>query len=185
MLKKILSFAFMVILGFSAVAQDVILKENELNTVNDLKSEFDRIGDDDQQMLNFFRENNLSKYYNSFESACLQRNTGRVLLGAGIGLSIGGVFISVLGSLQHASTTPYNSQEEDKFLTYMAIGYSLMITGEVLIIASIPVSITAGVRKRIIKNEFAKEYFGIKGYTYQPKLNFGQAAHGIGFTLNF
>jgi len=60
-----------------------------------------------------------------------------------------------------------------------------MIVGEALIIASIPVSITAGVRKKGVKNDFAKEYFGIDGYTYQPKLNFGATSNGLGLTFKF
>ena len=161
----------------------IIYEEPDKMSSGTLKSEFDRIGDNDDQMLKFFRENNFSKYYNSFESACRQRNAGRALLGTGIGLSIGGLVVTIIGAAQYDGS--YDTIEEDRFIAFMVTGYALMITGEVLTIVSIPISITAGVRKRIIKNNFAEEYFGIRGYTYQPKLNFGQTTHGIGLTLNF
>jgi hypothetical protein len=40
-------------------------------------------------------------------------------------------------------------------------------------------------KKKAIKNDFAREYFGVINYTYQPKLNLGTTANGIGLTLNF
>jgi len=82
-------FIILVTLVLSSVyvfAQDTDLKEN-----------FDKIGDDDAAMLVFFKDNDSPEYYNRFESACHQRNVGRSLLGAGIGLSIGGIAVAVVG----------------------------------------------------------------------------------------
>ncbi|MDR3326894.1 MAG: hypothetical protein LBT04_01980 [Prevotellaceae bacterium] len=66
-----------------------------------------------------------------------------------------------------------------------ATGYSFLGIGEVLVVVGIPVWTTAGTRKKSIKNDFARKNFGVDGYTYQPKLNFGLTANGVGFTLNF
>ena len=143
----------------------------EIHTVSssDLKREFDGIGSKDKAMLIFFRENNFPEYYIRFASACGQRNSGKVLLGAGIVLSIGGViFIAT-------SNSP----------SIVTAGYFLLGTGEIVTIVSIPVSISAGVRKREIKNDFAKEHFGVTNYTYQPKLNFGSTQHGVGLVFSF
>ncbi|MDR2971071.1 MAG: hypothetical protein LBU83_03995 [Bacteroidales bacterium] len=138
---------------------------------NNLKKEFDRIGDNDDKMLAFFKKNNFERYYNAFESACGQRNAGRILLALGIPITAGGILFVAI-----------NSNERDKNMT---AGYVLMGVGEVLTIVSIPVSASAGARKRAIKNDFARKYFGISDYTYQPKLKFGQTTNGIGLTLNF
>jgi hypothetical protein len=57
--------------------------------------------------------------------------------------------------------------------------------GVFLLTLSIPVSASAGARKHAIKNNFAREYFGIENYTYQPKLNFGSTLNGIGLIVTF
>jgi hypothetical protein len=164
--KFFIFFVFIAMLGFNAMAQDVI-------SLNDLKSEFDRIGTDDKEMLTFFKKNNFTEYYNAFESACGQRNTGAKLLESGIGLMVGGAVFVFFGAIG-----------EDLYWM-MPVGYVLMGVGEVLTIVSFPVSASAGARKRVIKNNFAREYFGIDCYTYQPKLKFGQTTNGIGLILNF
>ena len=138
---------------------------------NDLKREFDRIGANDNEMLAFFRRNNFTDYSNRFASACRQRRAGATLLGVGMGLIGGGIVFMAVGI------------EDDEDL--VIAGSVLISVGEVLTIVSIPVSASAGARKRAIKNNFAKEHFGITGYTYQPKLNFGQTRNGLGLTLNF
>jgi len=149
-------------------------RESANNTFlnSSLKTEFDKIGNDDVMMLNFFKENNFGKYSSRFEAACRQRNTGNGLLGAGIGLVVAG-----------AIWTGIADQAGEYGMT--AAGGISAFVGAGLIIASIPVSAGAGVRKKNIKNDFAEEYFGIKDYTYQPKLNFGQTSNGLGLTLNF
>jgi len=152
------------------------------NTLSsDSKEEFDKIGDDDQKMLFFFKNNNIPKYYNGFESACNQGSIGGRLIGVGIGLTIVSVIPVVYGYVQFAKS----DYDYDNCLTSLIVGYSFLGVGQILIIAGVPVSITAAVRKRSIKNDFAKEYFGVEGYTYQPKLNFGATPNGVGLTLNF
>ena len=64
-------------------------------------------------------------------------------------------------------------------------GYVFIGAGEVFIIASIPVSAVAGGRKRTIKNNFAREYFGTDGYTFQPTLNLKCTGNGLGIALKF
>ena len=67
----------------------------------------------------------------------------------------------------------------------MDTGTALIITGGTSTIGSIIVYAVAGNRKKAIKDDFAREYFGVTGYTYQPNLNFGTTANGIGLILNF
>ena len=62
------------------------------------------------------------------------------------------------------------------------MGYGLISAGEIMIIASIPVSAVAGAKKKSIKNNFAREQFGV---TYQPTLNFNFTGNGFGLTLKF
>ena len=231
-LIKTFSLVFLMLLGFSSMAQDIILKQDgteikakvleitdqqikykdfdfqngpirninipdvfmityengqkeifDKQTSSNLKKEFDLIGSNDQAMLTFFRENNFSEYYNSFASAYRQRNTGQALLGTGIGLTVLGIVTEILGAINNVNSNPYYTSDAD--LAYTIVGYSLVVIGEGLIIASIPVSIIAGARKREIKNDFAQEHFGIEGYTYQPKLNFGSTSNGVGLIFSF
>ena len=232
-LIKTLSLVFMMLLGFSSTAQDLILKhdgieikakvleitdqhikykdfdfqngpirninisdvfmitykngqkeifneqtsteKNHTVSSSDLKKEFDLIGSNDQAMLNFFIKNNFPEYYDRFASACHQRSTGRALQGTGVGLTVLGIATEIVGSINRATPDA----------TCMIVGCSLVVIGEGLIIASIPVSITAGARKRMIKNDFAQEHFGIEDYTYQPKLNFGSTSNGVGLIFSF
>jgi len=149
-------------------------KENSQNILsNDLKIEFDRIGTDDAEMLKFFRKNNFTKYYNDFESACKMRSTGAGLLGAGLGLTGLGIICMTTGLI----VGKYD----------LAIGgYVLLGAGEILTIVSIPVSAVGGGRKRAIKNDFARQYFGVYDYTYQPTLNFGiTQSGGVGVAFHF
>jgi len=142
---------------------------------SDLQKEFYRIGYDDDEMLKFFKRNNFTGYYEDFKSACRMRNTGKGLLGAGIGLLSGGFALVIAGVIiNDYDTTPW------LFIS----GYSVMSAGEILAIVSIPVSAVAGGKKRMIKNDFARQHFGVNAY-YQPKLNFGFTTTGVGLTLRF
>jgi len=143
---------------------------------SDLQKEFYRIGSDDEEMLRYFKKNNFSNYYEDFQSACRMRNVGKGLLGAGIGLASGGFALMIAG---------FVVGDSDVSPWLIISGYSAMSAGEVLVIASIPVSAVAGGRKRAIKNNFAREQFGYYGVHQQPKLNFGLTTTGIGLTLNF
>ena len=141
----------------------------------DLKTEFDRIGDNDDEMLNFFRRNNFTEYVSKFDDACGMRNTGKRLLTSGLTLvGCGALWIAV----------GFGLDDED----YYWMGYTgiaMASVGNILTIVSIPVSAGGGARKRAIKNDFAREKFGFDNYTYQPTLNFGITKHGIGLTFNF
>ena len=139
----------------------------------DLKEEFYRIGNNDSEMLNYFRKNNFSGYYNNFQSACNQRRAGSALLGIGMGLTAGGLVWIGCSFI-------------DWDLYWMGIvGYTFVGVGQTLTIVSIPVSATAGARKRSIKNDFARKTFGTDNAYYQPKLDFGFTTTGVGVTLNF
>ena len=140
-------------------------------SLRNLKAEFDSIGTNDAEMLKFFGRNNLTKHYDGFESACRSKSTGTGLLCGGILANV-----AAFGCLL----------DKQNRVILKIVGGVLLTSGQILIIASIPVSISAGVRKRVIKNDFSKTYFGIDEYTYQPKLNFGITQNGgIGFALNF
>ena len=143
-------------------------------STSDLRSEFDRIGTDDELMLIFLKKNNFQKHYNDFLSACKKRRSGANLLSVGIGLFVGGaVWVGI------------SFIDIDNFYWMAYTGYAFMGVGHVLTIVSIPVSASAGARKKAIKNNFARENFGTSCYTYQPTLNFNFTGNGFGMTLNF
>jgi len=152
---------------------------------SDLKREFDRIGTNDIAMLNFFMQNNFFEYYDRFGSACHQRAAGRVLLSSGIACMASGAVWMILAQTLYGNPGPFDYDAGDRYRSYMITGGIFMSAGEILTIVSIPVSASAGAKKKAIKNDFAREYFGVEGYTYQPKLNFGATSNGIGLTLNF
>ena len=157
--------------------QDDIVKQNSKNEsqidlkMKSLKAEFYRIGTDDDAMLTFFKKNNYLDYYNSFASACKSRDIGKELLFWGL------MDTAIGGALFFFRNDSDNSQ--------IYFGYALLGLGEVLTIISIPVSAGAGARKKAIKNNFEREYFGNNQYSFQPTLNFGATQNGIGLTLNF
>ena len=145
---------------------------SEINYDTKLKNDFERIGNNDKEMLEFFRINKFSNYYYDFQSACSKRGAGKALLGLGLGTAGFGITFLSIGI-----ATDENG---------MWIAGSVLIgTGGVLTIVSIPVSASAGARKEAIKNDFARRMFGANNYSYQPKLDFGFTTKGIGITLNF
>ena len=153
--------------------QDDIKNESQIDLkMKNLKAEFYRIGTDDDLMLIYFKKNNYLDYYNSFASACKSRHRGSDLL-------VFGLINTVLG-IGCAVTYANNNKE-----IYLYTAYGFCVLGEVLTIISIPVSASAGARKKAIKNNFEREYFGNNQYSSQPTLNFGATQNGIGLTLNF
>jgi hypothetical protein len=138
------------------------------------RNEFYAIGDDDDRMLDFFKTYD-KHYYNQFEQACAQRRKGKVLLGVGIGLQGVGVICFIASAVS----------DSDIALGYYVMGVLTGVTGEILTIVSIPVSATAGAKKKSIKNNFEEDYFKKGNLSYQPTLNFGVNTNGVGFTLNF
>lgn len=154
------------------------INQNEAATVqnpnhnNLLEKEFSMIGDDDKMMLEFFKKNYYTGYYNDFNSAYRQGSTGISLLVSGITFSCWGLLFLNRGSL----TLNAN---------YVAAGYIFYVTGQGLIIASIPVSASAGRRKASIKEDFMRTELGYKDYGYKPSLNVGFTGNGLGISLNF
>lgn len=138
----------------------------------ELRAEFEGIGTDDVAMLDFFYDHKFRTYHEDFSAACKQRSTGSTLLTSGILLTSVGLIVGTMAYVQ-------------KEYPLAAGFYTAAVIGDGLIIASIPVSATAGARKERIKNNFAREYFGDDRYAYQPSLNFGVTSHGIGLTLHF
>jgi hypothetical protein len=150
---------------------------------SDLQSEFYRIGDDDKAMLEFFRRNNFLEYYDRFNKACKNKKSANGLLGAGLGEIGVGVILMVCGAVQTTKADDMDKAMNSGFLMYA--GGTLVGTGGLCITGSVISYIVGASRKKTIKNDFAREQLGITNYTYQPKLNFGTTANGIGLTLNF
>lgn len=154
------------------------INQNEAATVqnpnhnNSLEKEFSMIGDNDKMMLEFFKKNYYTGYYNDFNSAYRQRNTGISLLVPGIIFSCWGLLFTNYGSLILNGNL-------------VATGYIFFVTGQGLIIASIPVSASAGRRKASIKEDFMRTELGYKDYGYKPSLNVGFTGNGLGISLNF
>ncbi|MDR0811237.1 MAG: hypothetical protein LBN23_03030 [Paludibacter sp.] len=142
-----------------------------------MQKEFFAIGDNDAAMLKFLQKNDM-RYYDSFNSACRMRNTGKHLLGAGIGVTLGGAILYISGAVL---VMQYNVSG----IGLVGFGIVGLVAGEVLTVASIPVSISAGIRKKNIKNRFSEQYFGVAEYSYQPTISFGFVPNGIGVKLNF
>ena len=150
---------------------------------SDLKTEFYRIGDDDKAMLAFFKRNNFPKYYNLFDKACKRKKSGNALLGVGLGTTGVGIILVGIGANQAAKADDLDKAVNNSFLVYF--GGSLTSAGGLMTLGGIINCSVGASRKKHIKNDFEREYFGVTGYTYQPKLNFGTTATGIGLTLNF
>ena len=153
--------------------------------LGDLKRDFDQIGTNDSEMLNFFRKNNYQQYYNRFKSACRQGGVGKEFLNMGIAYTGLGVVLTIAGSIGFVIDRN-NDYYDIKTIVCVYIGVSLICVGEVLTIVGIPITAIAGGKKRAIKNDFARQYFRINDYTYQPILNLGITQNGgIGLTLHF
>jgi len=155
-----------------------------------LQIEFYNIGDNDKAMLEFFKRNNFAEYYNHFNAACKTKKGANGLLITGLGSTGIGVIFHQSG--KKAAKDAVNATSLDEALSkaqiadiYTNTGTSLIVTGVLLTIASIPFYSIAASRKKAIKNDFAREHFGVTSYTYQPKWNVGTATNGIGLTLNF
>jgi hypothetical protein len=145
------------------------LKEEKMTgEEKETKNEFYRIGNNDKEMLEFLKKHDTDSY-KAFESACKQRRNGKSLLATGIIFSIVGItseFVFV----------------GDARVIFSSI---LLVSGEVLIIASIPVSASAGGRKKSIKNNFEQKYFYTKNNSFQPNISLGLASNGISLKINF
>ena len=141
-------------------------------------------------MLEFFRKNNFPEYYNWFNSAYKMKKSANILLGTGLGVTGAGVILYLSGKkaardIVKSSTLDEAVSKAGTADILLNTGTTLIITGALSTIGSIPFYVVAINRKNAVKSDFAREYFGVINYTYQPKLNFGTTANGIGLTLNF
>ncbi|GHV43586.1 hypothetical protein FACS1894180_3110 [Bacteroidia bacterium] len=144
--------------------------EPQQHLPSELEREFYSIGNNDRAMLVFLQKHDYDMYQR-FYSASRQKGLGKSLLNSGIALSVAGVGMYCFGI---AARNP-------ELLVFGALS---CVAGEGLIIASIPVSVTAGTRKKSIKNNFARKYFGTTS-SYQPQWNIQVSNFGIGVALNF
>jgi len=145
-------------------------KSEQKPSVNDLRTEFHRIGRNDIEMLDFFETNNYMKHYNDFKSANNRGKVGGGIFGAGLGLLIVGVIVVPLADDEIVAT----------------LGSYYIVGGCVLSIVGIPIMATAGGAKRRIKNDFERTYLN-NDYSLrqQPTLNFGFTSRGLGVALKF
>jgi len=160
-----------------------------LTSSSNLQAEFYNIGNDDKAMLEFFRRNQMA-YYNQFNQACKMKKTANALLGTGLGITAAGVIFHIAGKKAVNDAEKSSSLNDvvsnvQKANVLLDTGSTLMVMGGLSTIGSIPVYAVSASKKKAIKNDFAREYFGVINYTYQPKLNLGTTANGIGLTLNF
>jgi hypothetical protein len=145
-----------------------------------MENEFYAIGTDDNKMLNYLRKYDASSH-EKFVAACNQRSKGKSLFGQGMALTgLGAIVFIGFVNMEEDPTAHTNRK-----LILLATGTVIMAVGEVFIIVSIPISASAGAKKKAIKEDFEQQYFSNKKYSYQPKLNFGITQGGLGFTLNF
>ena len=136
---------------------------------NDLKNEFYQIGSDDYEMLEFFKANGFSKYYDVFQIACRKSANGKSLVFMGIGFTL-------LGTIAIATS------KTTKALISGSVAY---MVGGTFIIAGIPTAAVAGIRKNVIKDNFEREYFKNTSCTKQPTLNLCFTGSGLGIALKF
>ncbi|MDR0540735.1 MAG: hypothetical protein LBH19_00825 [Dysgonamonadaceae bacterium] len=162
-----------------------------VDDISKMESEFYAIGTDDNKMLDYLKKYDVP-IYEEFDAACRQRSKGKRMLNTGVGFTAAGIVLYAFGVANYVNTNyaaTYHSNDgskhNDTYAALMVGGVALMVGGEILTVASIPVSISAGVKKKAIKEDFEQKYFSSKKYSYQPKLNFGFTQGGIGLTLNF
>jgi hypothetical protein len=142
-----------------------------LAKINTMKDEFYSIGSDDEAMLQYLKRHD-TFYAQKFQSAMDARDRGKGFLISGI------LFSAVsIGSIVYGIHI-----QSEKLCSIGALGITL---SEMLVVASIPINISAGLRKRAIKNNFANQYFDVSKNEIEPQINFGLTAQGIGFTVNF
>ncbi|MDR1542831.1 MAG: hypothetical protein LBS50_00175 [Prevotellaceae bacterium] len=174
MKKQFLPLIALFICIASISAQDTTVVEINEN----LKNDFYQIKNDDAEVLQFFKKNNYTEYYNSFDKARRIRKVGHGLLIGGLAsIGAGGIFITA-GILSYAGIFPDNMIFATAFLI---TGATLAYSGSFVTIASIPVLVVGKKHKQRIKNSFEKEYLT----QYQPQINFGLNTGGIGFAVNF
>ncbi|MDR0830614.1 MAG: hypothetical protein LBN95_10980 [Prevotellaceae bacterium] len=183
-MKKL--FLSVIALFFGVVcisAQDVDVAENNEN----LKRDFYRIGKDDSQMLNYFQKNGYADFYSSFGKACRTSKVGRGLLIGGLASVGTGATFLTFGALYNFGVLRTNYVDPQIFgLAFMLTGYVMFVGGQFVTIASVPVAIVGGTRKRNIKSNFEQQYLTKPlSSALQPQINFGINTDGIGFMVNF
>ena len=142
-----------------------VVQQNSQSDIEDLKNEFYRIGNNDRAMSRFLAKHD-PILYKRFASACSKSRGGKIVLYGGIGMTL----------LEITMIQIYPDYYKT-WLYPLALSHLLIIEGIVF------TSVAAG-QKRSIKNEFADIHFG-RRYSYQPALNFGLTANGMGLTFNF
>ena len=150
-----------------------------------LQIEFNRIGANDKAMLEFFRKNNFTEYYNRFNAACKQKNKATIWLVSGSIFTASGIAVLVGREIVAKNAHPYEVLINNNYRGLAVTGSLLIGIGSVFTITSIPIYVKAASKKKAIKNDFVTEQFNGR-YSYYPDLNIGITQSGnIGLTLNF
>ncbi|MDR0830457.1 MAG: hypothetical protein LBN95_10175 [Prevotellaceae bacterium] len=181
-MKKLLLSVIALFFGVVCVSAQDVAENNE-----NLKRDFYKIGKDDSQMLNYFQKNGYADFYSSFGKACRTSKVGRGLLIGGLASVGTGATFFTFGALYEFGVI--GRWRDDTNM----IGFPIMLTGAVLLysgtfvtLASVPVSIVGGAKKRRIKSNFEEQYLTKPlSSALQPQINFGINTGGIGFMVNF
>ena len=148
-----------------------IVQQNPQSDIEQMKNEFYRIKRTDREAMSSFFGKYDDVFYERYASASKQRNAGGVLFGIGAGLFVGGIVYMIM---------PVTGEENGT-----AIGCVIMGVGTVFCLVGLPINLTGASKQKSIINDFEYKYFSGNRYSYQPTLNFGLTANGVGLALKF
>jgi len=148
-----------------------VVQQNPQSDIEQMKKEFYQFQRNRKEMSMFFSKYD-DVFYKRYASASKQRNAGAVLCAIGAGLFAGGIVTMVM--------TTTGEEEED-----IAAGGVIAGVGIVFGAVGLPITLTGAHRQKSVVQDFEYKYFSGNGYSYQPSLNFGLTANGVGLALNF
>ena len=140
---------------------------------------FTRLRDDDDAMEEFLR-NNDAELYKKFHTGASLRETGKVLLGVGLGLTASGIVLFAIGVNQNN-----NNDDNGAGLVLGIAGMAGFFAGQALTIVSIPLSAVGGGLKRQAANGYEEKYFNNVKKRSQTSLNLTFTGNGIGLAFRF
>ncbi|MDR1848280.1 MAG: hypothetical protein LBR17_09255 [Bacteroidales bacterium] len=130
---------------------------------------------DDRNIGIFLQNNAKGTIYETFHSGEQLAVRGKLLFLSGLACSGVGLIYTVFGfaDAKHGN------------VRCLTIGMVALCVGEGLIIASIPVRIAGGVKKKEAKEAYVNQYLKSKASLSQTTLNVDLTNGGIGLTLHF
>ena len=164
-MKKMFLFAMLAILGFNAMAQI----STDYESFRSLKRK--------DHAMDEFLFNNDYDIYKQFHKGLKIRSTGKKLVFTGLGLTCGGLVVSII------ALNVYNSDEETGD-TLGVIGVTTMMVGSSLMITSIPFNVVGKSLKRRAVSDFEEKYFHGR-MSVQPSLDLNFTGNGLGLAFRF